>query len=1006
MADRTFEVNITTAVQAPCAIKNAGYAGEHNATAIKINLPAEYIGGFTYSLDLMTGAGEAYPYPLVLGDGDDFLVFELAHALTDKGALDFQLKITETATSMVVKARVINLQFIGRDISVYAELAEGYIPETTATEDCLNAVALVNAKIEELNNTHTPTSVMPEDYGAVGDGVTDDTVAVQAAISQAEETGLSVLFSPGKVYGVSVPTPKVAPAAYVTPSALLIDFDNCTLDLNGATIRMLPNDVPECDLIKVYDCSGCVIKNGTLQGDRLTHTHSQVWGGRNHHSNCYCVRVYKAYVVLEDLDIYDSTGDGVLCEDGQVTNLIHSGTSASGSTTTLTKVGENFLTNTEVGDIIWLTGGAVGYVSEVVSNTALAIAGGFTDGVSASGKAYRIFKTALRNLTGFGSLSIRNCEIHHCRRNGIAIMNFDRVEVHDTYVHHIGTYDEVDGYSPFSGIDIEPGENSTTNYVELVNVRVSDTEKHSILHDSTSKLSYVNEVRISNVQTTAAVQLVGITYCTITSSKFFHEISEDTSAFYLNVNLCRDTTFKFRKTDNLVYLNGEFIACDIEGASATAYDSTSVSAASGTAFIACSFLNVMGYVSGTSNIRGFSYPYTGTSNPTFRACRFNVCSFTFQKTDTVISADNKFVSCNMYIDSNLPTIYSVTFDRCSFFECVTSSNGQGGGVVKMYNCYYATTAGTSLFGVAKKFIYQSYVELADVSSANNWRLLAIGSSYNSHFKIIASIPGYTYLPRANSCIFELNAADSALVPGEDQINCTVITDGAHVLSPGCAEMYMYGNTTACVIDVANVYHAIYNSFGNHDGTLAPVVDTKSFTYKAGVGYAIASIANYNSPTNTKIRCTVTGGHALLAGEPVTITGTTDYDGTYVVLAEGLTATQFVVTKTYVSSQTGSVRRPATLKALVGGTYKAGFTFSGNVETPNDNIKIELNKDAVALDNIGAIGIWSTTTKYETLSASGLVLLAAGQYVWASVKNYSGTGDITFYSANVTLTRLT
>ena len=151
MADRTFEVNITTAVQAPYAIKNAGYAGEHNATAIKMNLPAEHIGGFTYSLDIKTGAGEPYEIPLVLLEGDTFIIYEIPHPFTDKGTLDLTMKITETDTGMVVKSRGINLLFVGRDTSVYAELSEDYVPETTATEDCLNAAVLAQEKIDELD---------------------------------------------------------------------------------------------------------------------------------------------------------------------------------------------------------------------------------------------------------------------------------------------------------------------------------------------------------------------------------------------------------------------------------------------------------------------------------------------------------------------------------------------------------------------------------------------------------------------------------------------------------------------------------------------------------------------------------------------------------------------------------------------------------------------------------------------------------------------------------------
>ena len=234
-------------------------------------------------------------------------------------------------------------------------------------------------------------------------------------------------------------------------------------------------------------------------------------------------------------------------------------------------------------------------------------------------------------------------------------------------------------------------------------------------------------------------------------------------------------------------------------------------------------------------------------------------------------------------------------------------------------------------------------------------------------------------------------------------NITAITT---TTAKGYGEMYMYDNVTACPIDTINVYHAIYNTFGNNDVNLAPVIDTGYFTYKAGIGYAIAAFANYNSPTNTQTKVTITAGHALLAGEPITITGTTNYNGTYLVLAAGLTATEFVITKTYVADDaTGSARRPATLKALVAGKYQAMFNFSGDCASANDVFKFELVKDITMLDNIASRGVWTTSATYRSVSSQGLISVTANQYIWAAVKNYSGTGDLTIRSGNVSLVRI-
>jgi hypothetical protein len=221
----------------------------------------------------------------------------------------------------------------------------------------------------------------------------------------------------------------------------------------------------------------------------------------------------------------------------------------------------------------------------------------------------------------------------------------------------------------------------------------------------------------------------------------------------------------------------------------------------------------------------------------------------------------------------------------------------------------------------------------------NIEIQRVGSDVTAVFDYNGNVGIGTITPSAKLAINGGLHVGGDSDPGDNNLTVdgTTTTDKLVVTTPtGYGEMYMYDNATPCVIDVADVYHAVYNTFGNNDGVLAPIIDTTHFTYKLGLGYVIASVADYNAPTSTQIKVTITAGHALLAGEPVTLTGTTDYDGTYLVLATGLTATEFVVTKTYTQTRTGSVRRPATLKCLVAGKYRAVFTISGVCANPNDN----------------------------------------------------------------------
>lgn len=80
-------------------------------------------------------------------------------------------------------------------------------------------------------------------------------------------------------------------------------------------------------------------------------------------------------------------------------NSIFNGTDDGGSTVTLVDSTKNFNAGTPVlvGDLIVLaksTAPAYGYVTAVTNNTTLAVAGGFSDGLTANGKTYNIIKIA------------------------------------------------------------------------------------------------------------------------------------------------------------------------------------------------------------------------------------------------------------------------------------------------------------------------------------------------------------------------------------------------------------------------------------------------------------------------------------------------------------------------------------------------------------------------------------------------------------------------------------
>jgi hypothetical protein len=106
----------------------------------------------------------------------------------------------------------------------------------------------------------SPLVVSVKDKGAKGDGKTDDTVSIQAAIDAVAGTGGTVLVPDGVYMIDAVARPRLSLK------------DDMTLKLaDGATLKAIPNDEKKSSLLMISGVSDVAVIGGTLEGERDEH---------------------------------------------------------------------------------------------------------------------------------------------------------------------------------------------------------------------------------------------------------------------------------------------------------------------------------------------------------------------------------------------------------------------------------------------------------------------------------------------------------------------------------------------------------------------------------------------------------------------------------------------------------------------------------------------------------------------------------------------------------------
>lgn len=184
-----------------------------------------------------------------------------------------------------------------------------------------NRITNVEKEIDSISSSLNNVMINIKDFGAKGDGVADDTQAIQNAINSLNGGTLLIPNGTYMIKGSKTDNNDYSEDIIVNDVLGLKLKSNITIifESEKAILKMLPNNASTCTILNLQECENVIIQGGTLDGNKdnqILHeftTPSGQNGGywSDQWRTCVLIYGYNKNITFKGINFINSVGDGV-----------------------------------------------------------------------------------------------------------------------------------------------------------------------------------------------------------------------------------------------------------------------------------------------------------------------------------------------------------------------------------------------------------------------------------------------------------------------------------------------------------------------------------------------------------------------------------------------------------------------------------------------------------------------------------------------------------------------